>query len=170
MKVTLVISSLSCGGAEKVMSIIANYWAEKNWLITLLTFDDGRESPFYELHPNVIHRSLGFAWRSSSVFQGGLNNLNRLWVLRRSIKESRPDVAISFMDRTNVLTLLATLGLRLPVIISERNDPSRNRIGSIGWDLLRRWLYPMASCFVAQSQEMLAYFSAAVRRRARCAR
>lgn len=166
MRVTLVISSLFCGGAQKVISIMANYWAEKNWPINLLTFDDGRQSPFYELHPAIIHRPLGIAGRSSSIFRGVANNLHRLWVLRRSIRASRPDVVVSFMDRTNVLTLLATLGLKLPVVISERNDPTRNPIGSVGWDLLRRWLYPRASCFVAQTQEMLAYFKEAVHRRA----
>ncbi len=167
MRLVLVISSLLCGGAQKVMTIMANYWAEKGWQITLLSFDDGTVSPFYDLHPEVVHRPLGLASESASPFQGVLSNLNRILVLRQAIKEISPDVAISFMDRTNVLILLATLGLDLPVVVSERNDPTQKPIGNAGWALLRRLMYPRASCLVVQSKNVLPYYPLAVRHRAR---
>ena len=108
VKLTLIISSLSGGGAERVMSLMANYWAEKGWQITLLTFDDGREPPFYELYPTVIHRTLGIPSFSVASVEGFVNSLKQLWVLRRAIKESDPQVLISFMDKVNVLTLCQT--------------------------------------------------------------
>ena len=36
MKVTLVIYGLGGGGAERVMSIVANYWIGQGWDVTLI--------------------------------------------------------------------------------------------------------------------------------------
>src|SRR5260221_7246336 len=117
MRVTMVISSLSSGGAERVVSIMANYWAEKAWPVSLLTLDDGREAPFYKLHPKVIRVALGISAPSANRLQGILNNLKRIRTLRGGIRRSEPDVVIAFMEKVNVLTLLATVGLNLPVVV-----------------------------------------------------
>jgi glycosyltransferase involved in cell wall biosynthesis len=158
MRLTLVIYSLSAGGAERVMSILANYWAEKGWQVTLLTFEDGKQAPFYELHSAVTHRPLGIAGKSSNAVQGLKNNFWRLMTLRRAIRSSAPDAVVSFMSRTNVLVLLATLGLSFPVVISERSVPSSRSMGGM-WERLRHWAYGRSSCLVVQSQEVSDYFA-----------
>lgn len=38
MKLTLIISSLSSGGAERVMKGIANYWAKAGHDVSLITY------------------------------------------------------------------------------------------------------------------------------------
>lgn len=164
MKLTLIISSLSSGGAERVMSQMANYWAEKGWQITLLTFDDGRESPFYDLYPTVIHRTLGIPSFSVASVKSVVNSLKQLWVLQRAIKKSDPRVLISFMDKVNVLTLLATLWLGLPIIVSERTPPAQYPIGKL-WNTLRHWTYPWTTRLVVQSQDVLEYFSPVVQKK-----
>ena len=166
MRLTLIISSLSSGGAERVMSTMANHWAEKGRRITLLTFDDGSEPPFYDLHPKVNHYPLNLFKSSINPIERVGNALKRHWALRRAIVASRPQAVLSFIDTANVRVLLATLGLRLPVIVSERIDPAHHSIPK-RWSTLRRWLYPRATCLIVQTQDALAYFSVAVRRKAR---
>jgi len=51
MRLTFVISSMEAGGAERVLSILANHWSEKGWRITILTFS-GAPS-FFDLHPSI---------------------------------------------------------------------------------------------------------------------
>ena len=161
MRLTLVIWSLSCGGAERVLSRMANHWAARGWEVTLLTFD-GSEPPFFDLHPAVRHRPLGLATSRASV-----RRLARLLrVLRRAIRESAPRVVISFMDQINVLVLLATRGLGLPVVVSERVWPAHHAIGR-HWNVLRRWTYPWATRLVVQHRDVLQYFAAPVRRKGR---
>ncbi|MBD1945819.1 glycosyltransferase family 4 protein [Coleofasciculus sp. FACHB-712] len=164
MRLTLVIASLSAGGAERVMSIMANYWAAKRWKITLLTFDDGKVPPFYDLDCHVHHIRLGIARESLSLLVGIWNNLKRIQVLRAAIADSHPDVVISFIDKNNILTLLATRGLHIPVVVSERIHPAMYSIGGV-WELLRQWMYPKANRVVVVTARSLSYFSAQIQSR-----
>ena len=164
MKLTMIISSLSCGGAERVMSRIANYWAEKGWEITILTLSDGGKPPFFELHPKVIHHSLPFEPFSYSSIRNTINSLKQLLVLRRTIGESTPHVLISFMDKVNILVLWATIGMNFPVVISEHNSLEHHRIGRI-WDALRQLTYPLATCLTVLTPDDLTYFSSALQRK-----
>ena len=162
MRVTLIISSLSSGGAERVITTMANYWARKGWQITLLTMDNGGEPPFYDLHTAVSHHPLGVASVPETPFQGFVNNIRRLKVLRRAIRVATPQVVISFIDRTNVLVLASTLGTHVPIVVSERIDPRHCMIDE-PWATLRRLLYPFATRLVVQTEDVLSYFSASVR-------
>ncbi|PYL01454.1 MAG: glycosyltransferase family 4 protein, partial [Verrucomicrobia bacterium] len=165
MRLTLVISTLSSGGAERVMSIMANFWVRRDWPVTLLTFDDGSEKPFFNLDPQIIRIPLNVMGLSGNPFQGVANNWKRLLALRTAVRKSEPDAVLSFMDTVNVLTLLATVGLKTPVIVAERTDPASHPIGKT-WNLLRRWIYPLAAGLVVQSHDVLSFVSQRIRRRA----
>ena len=164
LRVTLVIYSLRGGGAERVMSIMANHWAERGWKVTLLTYDDGAEAPAYTLSGAVDHRHLGIEGASSGVVQAVRSNVRRLVVLRRAIRASGPDAVISFLDVVNVRTILATCGLGVPVAVSEHSDPSRHRIGAV-WQALRKWSYRYAASVVVLTPDALGYFPNAIRRK-----
>lgn len=163
MRITLVISSLRAGGAERVLSLMASYWADQGWPITLLTLSGSSETPFYPLHPAVSYRPLGVDAVSEQLGRAVANNARRLGVLREAVRTSKPDVVISFLDRANVLTLLATVGLGIPVVVSERIDP-RHRVLGQSWKLLRQLTYPLAARVVAQTEAALSYFPAHIRR------
>jgi GalNAc-alpha-(1->4)-GalNAc-alpha-(1->3)-diNAcBac-PP-undecaprenol alpha-1,4-N-acetyl-D-galactosaminyltransferase len=152
LKLTLVISSLSSGGAERVMSVMANYWAAKGWNITLITLDSV-SNDFYELDPRVERVGLAVMGESQNDFRAIMNNIYRILRLRHAIRESTPDVVVSFVDRMNVLTLLATRGLGLEVVVCERTDPSHHEFGR-HWSWLCRVTYPWADIIAAQNNQV----------------
>ena len=166
MRLTLVIPALSSGGAERVMATLANAWAKRGWAVTLLTFDDGRRPPFYPLDPAIVQRPLDLEGVSPTPIHGLVNNLRRWRTVRRAVVASRPDAVVSFMDQTNVLVLLATRGLRLPVVVAEHNDPAQQPVGPV-WERLRLALYPRAATVVMLSATAAAFFPSAIRRRVR---
>lgn len=144
------------------MATMANYWARKGWPITLITFDDGSVPPFFPLDSRIRHISLGVAGDSPHLLHALRNNWRRLRSLRRAIRDSQPQAVLSFLDKVNVTTILATRGLGLPVLVSERIDPHYYAIGAI-WTRLRRWTYPLAQHVVVQSQGARDYFLPALR-------
>jgi GalNAc-alpha-(1->4)-GalNAc-alpha-(1->3)-diNAcBac-PP-undecaprenol alpha-1,4-N-acetyl-D-galactosaminyltransferase len=150
LKLTLVISSLSSGGAERIMSVMANYWAAKGWNITLITLDSVLND-FYELDSRVKRVGLAVMGESQNDFKAIINNIYRISRLRHAIRKSTPDVVVSFVDRMNVLTLLSAFGLGLKIIISERSDPTQHKIGSI-WNIFRCITYPWADAIVVQNE------------------
>jgi GalNAc-alpha-(1->4)-GalNAc-alpha-(1->3)-diNAcBac-PP-undecaprenol alpha-1,4-N-acetyl-D-galactosaminyltransferase len=160
MRLTLVVSSLRRGGAERAMSLLANAWADRGDQVTLLTFDHGG-NPEYPLQPAIQRRSLGLLAESRIWVQGLWRNLHRVRVLRRAIRESNPDIIISLMDHTNVLTLFASRWLGVPVIVGEQIDPSLYQIGRT-WNFLRRHTYPWANALVCPANRSLSRFQAMI--------
>jgi len=149
MNITLVISSLTGGGAERVMSIIANYWVSNENTVTLITLDS-KKNDFYSIDMRVRRIGLDLIFDSTSFFSALKNNYVRLMKLRYAIRSAQPNVVISFEDTTNIMTLLSVLGLHVPVIVSERSDPRYHSITSI-YARLRNLLYPLADAVVVQT-------------------
>lgn len=162
-RVSIVIYSLGAGGAERVAARLASHWAEKGWRINIIVFESGMNRPFYELHPSVEYHPLGIASGSINLLHAVVLNIRRIRVLRRSLKASNPDLIVSFMSETNVVTLVASAGLRRPVIVREANDPFHEPIGKI-WKFLRRVTYPFADSVILLSEQSKNYFAASTRR------
>lgn len=165
MRITLIISGLTRGGAERVLCILASAWAEQGKEVVILTLDQGG-TPAYPIHPAVRLCSVDLLTESHHFLQGLVRNLRRIRVLRRAIRESNPDIVISFMDATNILTLLATRGLGIPVVVCEHVDPTHYGIGSV-WDRLRKLVYPMADELICLTPATLSRFQAMMRVRGR---
>jgi GalNAc-alpha-(1->4)-GalNAc-alpha-(1->3)-diNAcBac-PP-undecaprenol alpha-1,4-N-acetyl-D-galactosaminyltransferase len=160
MKLTLISSSLEVGGAERVMSILANYWAARGWQITILTFDDGLEPPFYDLDKRIDYRPLGIENRDGYSFSALKDNLRRIRILKKAIVASRPDVAISFVNKTNIMTLIACWGLKVPTIASEHVHPAFGGL-SKACQLLQKWVYRRADLIMVQTHSALSFFPSA---------
>lgn len=150
LRITCVVSSLGTGGAERVLAMLASAWADGGQQVTVLTLDDGREPPRQPLAGNVVHRALAVAATSTSAWEAVRNNVRRLRTIRAALRASRPDVIVSFGDQTNVLVLVASAALGVPVVVSERTSPDHHEIGG-WWRLLRRRAYPRAARVVVQT-------------------
>src|SRR6185503_9002343 len=109
------------GGAERVISEMANFWGAAGRPVTLITLEPPARD-FYRLHRSVRR----IAWSPPEKFpalRSLAQNTLGLRFLRRAIADSCPDVVVSFLDESNVRALACTLDLRIPIVISERSDP-----------------------------------------------
>ncbi len=152
-----MISSLQAGGAERVLSTMANFWAKKKWIISIVTFDEMSRHPFYDLDSRIRVFPLALFHNSSNLLSGIGHNCGRVRKLRQTIQQNAPDAIISFIDKTNVLVLFATLGMPIPVVVSERTDPHQYSFGRM-WNAFRLLAYSKAKSVVVQTQRAKEYF------------
>ncbi len=157
MKITLVIYAMGLGGAERVMATLANYWATHGWDVTLMTLVDGSKQPFYPLDPQVKLQPLGVAGVSGNPISAIWNVWQRVKVLRAEIIASQPDVVISFLSTTSVLTLIACWNSGLPVIVSKHVYPALSEAGKV-WQLLMKLTYRYADLVTVLTKDAVPFF------------
>jgi glycosyltransferase involved in cell wall biosynthesis len=159
LTLALVTASLGCGGAERVLSILANQWQKQGHKISIIILASSAEKPFYSLHPSIELVSIGQVdTEKLSFFERGKRIFCRLQRLRKALKSARPDVVISFIDIVNMMTLISTLGLKLKIVVSERIDPKYHKI-PLFYKFLRTITYHGASSIVVQTKSAARYFS-----------
>lgn len=151
MRIAIVISTLAGGGAERVLTEMVNAWAQRGWQVTIISWTAGHDEEAYAISPAVIRMPLDVLRKSDNWPSRLQNSTRRLTALRKALRRVRPDVILSFMAATNVTVLLASMGLRFPVVVSERSDPSTTANLSRVWRVLRRLIYRKADLVVAQT-------------------
>ena len=150
-KLLIFLGSLGRGGAERVVSILSNYFCSIGWKIKIGLL------LFYQVEYQVDDRIeiIDLAGKTQS-------RIKRLpgWIfsIRNLVKNEKPDIILAFAARINIIVQIACLGLKQKIIVSERNDPySDGR--SIAVDKMTRWLYPKAKAVVFQTKRAESYFN-----------
>ncbi len=166
MRIAFIISSLGSGGAEKVAVNLCNTWHALGHEISIVSFEAVGADPFYPVCEEIQILRLNLLSDSSSPRQGLLSNVLRIYKLRLTLKRINPDIAVSFMTETGILSALALLGSNLPLVISERIDPRSHPIATI-WQRLRKWTYPLASAVVVQTRPIRDHISSKIKINAR---
>lgn len=157
-KIAFCINSMEKGGAERVVSILANYFATNNevYIITVTNKDI-----LYELNSNIniIALAKNKSNKKENKFFKKISILPK--ILKRTIKLKKInnqydfDVIISFLPEASFITMLSKP--KCKVIISDRNDP-KVEYNSKVYNTIMKNLYPRASAFVFQTEDAKKYF------------
>ena len=143
MKLLFVITSLENGGAERVCASLANYFSAEHE-VEILYFSG---EIFYQINSKV---KLNKFTRNSRIPRLAA----KLLAIRGHAKDA--DCVISFMDSTNILSIIATAFLGRKLIISEH---SAHDFVGLKWRVLRRIFYPFASALTVLNKSDFNYYS-----------
>lgn len=142
MKISFITDSMHSGGAERVISVLANHFADKhNVEIICLTGDKS----FYPLKESITLTCLEPLY--------GKNLLKKFIWLFRNIKSDT--LVIAFMVNVYIFILAALLFRRVKIIVSERNDPTAH---ALPIRIMRKLLIGRAQRLVVQTQDIESYF------------
>ena len=148
-KILFYISTLKNGGAERVLTLMANYWARQGKEVTI-TYVINEEVGF-TIDSRIKLIGQESYKESKNFFEGLIANLNRIVRLRHIIKETKPDIVISFTTMCNIIAYFAKLGISVPLIISERTNPVAYPLSFI-WQRLKKIAYNHSDVLVLQTQ------------------
>ncbi len=156
MQLVFVIPSLSGGGAERVLVSVVRGLAARGHRITVVTIY-GPERDFFRLPEGIPRVALGLGKDTEGLAEKLWANVRRLAALRHAIRTARSEVVVSFLGRTNVLTLFATAGLGTPIVVAEHTDPVREPLPA-PWQRLRPIAYRRAARLVSVCSAIDQYF------------
>ena len=147
MKITFVTATLTSGGSERVMSIVANKMQERGYEVEIICLND--QIVFYPINEGIKITHV-------EVEAGTKSLPKKLWWFRKYIQKTQPDVVIAFMVSVYTVTLLALMGVDIPVISSVRNDPAYSNLRK---KITRKILLPRSAHVVVQTQQIKEFFS-----------
>ena len=165
MRIAFILPTFTAGGAERVASLLCNYWVEQGHDVIALTFEGAGDERVYHLDDRVRLRGIDALNRNRGLASRVGTNLRRLVRLRAALKGFKPDAIVAFTTEANLVAVWSALGLGVPVVVSERNQPDRPGLGYLT-RAVRRLSYPLAAALVVQTegiaQGMRARFGAPV--------
>lgn len=150
VRVAVVIHSLAGGGAERVAVDLAQHLHFRGYVVSVLTLS-GEGEDAYRLGSDIRRERIDIRRPARTIIQTIIFAFNQARRIRRKLIELDVEVLIALGDQNNVRVLLATIGSKIPTIISERVHPKHHDIGW-KWNLARRVTYPLCSFLVVQTR------------------
>lgn len=151
MKIDLIIGSLQSGGAERVVSLLANQFVKTNQQVRVVTF---RNIEKYEVDQNVtrvrLHKNLLFL--NYTLVRAFLHLLKFY-----RIKSNRPDIINSHIDTMSLATIPVALIYNIPIVVSEHFNHLGTK-NSLLTKLIRNVLYKKASAITILTKFDYEYF------------
>jgi glycosyltransferase involved in cell wall biosynthesis len=146
-RVVFIINSLAGGGAERTLVNLINFARDElsAFDVHLLLLD--REEERHDVNETV----------QKTILDARHGLVRSTIELYRALRRLRPDVTVSFLNRSNCANVMAAQLLRFPCIISERVHTTSHfgrNARSLANRLIVRLLYPLADAVVAVSDDV----------------
>lgn len=133
MKIDFISSSLTGGGAERVMVLLANFFVIKGHEVSIITFNDGDD---FKIDNRVKRVRLHFG----RIKNHTLRSICNLFFFYKK-KRNRPDFSISFLSRTNFISIISCKIFSIKTIVSEHSNHLRvgDKIRWFTWNCLYKY-------------------------------
>lgn len=154
-KIDFIIGSLGRGGAERVISILANFYAQENFDVNIVF-----------LLGNEVSYKISETIKITPLYGTTKSYLRRIpyWLrnLKRHFMSRKPDYIVSFVCRINLLTIMSFRKCKKKLkntrlIISERNDPRYDGRGALA-KFISKIIYPHANEIIFQTEIIKSMF------------
>ncbi|MDD4371671.1 MAG: glycosyltransferase [Anaerostipes sp.] len=156
-KICFVANELLGGGAERVMTVIANDLVSRGIKVSFMLLKSSQ--CVYTLDSRI----------KVNVLKGDSkkkNPIEQIRYIRKNIKKEKNTVYVSFLTYTNLYLIMASIGLGVRVIVSERNDPRYSIPGNFK-KIVRYFLYfsPWCKKIIFQTPGAMKYYPESIQKK-----
>lgn len=149
MKIDFYISSLSSGGAEKVLNSLAKKFAELNHEVSIISLE--KRPQFY----TVDHHICLYKYDNNSYGKVKIILYDYLSI-KKHMRFSNSDISISFLSRCNLLLLFCNFFTKRKIVVSDRNNPLKEH-SKLSF-IISNLLYIRANSIVIQTKSVKQYY------------
>lgn len=153
-KIAFHLNCLAQGGAERVVSNLANQFAAEGYEVYIAT--EWQEENEFAIDERVTRVHVGLREEDESK-----NRISKFFLrvkyLKEFLREYRPDVLIAFAQRANYRALMACGETNTPTVISIRTDPV-GHYDALSDKIQIKWLFPKAAGCVFQTTGQKEFF------------
>lgn len=156
-KIIIVTKSMYAGGAERVIAQLANYFVFRGVECQIIMTDD--EPVGYQLDNGI--KIIAIGKKSDNKL---IDRIKRYKSVKMIVKTEKPDLVLSMPEDTGIYVLWGLFGVKIPVYVSERNNPwvmPDVRITRI----LRKLMYPFAKGIIFQTEMAKSFFSKRIQKK-----
>lgn len=154
MKLAIYISGMSRGGTEKKVSNIANYMIAHGHEVVLVNAYRFEEE--FEVN-DAVKRLICEPTEEELPGNRIGNFIARYKKLRKIWIDEKPEVILSFIGKTNIMTLLTSRGLGIPVAVGVVGNPEVEYYNR-SLKLIARLLYRKADTVILQTKQSMSFF------------
>ncbi|MCH5248418.1 MAG: glycosyltransferase [Lachnospiraceae bacterium] len=162
-KIAFHLNCLEQGGAERVVSNLANQFAKKGYEVIVATEWYGDNEFKLDTKVKRVHVGLKEGDEKKNHL---IQILLRVKYLKEFIKEEKPDILIPFARKALYRGLMAAYFMKLPVLISIRTDPV-GHYDELSDKLQIPFLFPRADGCVFQTEGQREFFAPRLQKNSR---
>lgn len=148
MRIVFFISQLSYGGAERVVSTLANYSSAQGYEVYIILIN--AKSRRYSLDPKVKIIDLGFSVNIAGFISIPIIILKVYY----NIIRIKPNVIYSFVDTNNLIAYCVGKLTRTRTVLSERSNPKYFVNRSLSRLKIFKYVYSNCDCMVLQTNSV----------------
>lgn len=159
-KIVFLVSSMGRGGAERVVSILANEYIKMGWEVDICML-------LHNIMSYNVNKKVNIIDLSYERYGFFLNRIKGLFSLRKYVKNNHADIYVPFLSKISVLFMLATLGLDLNgkrIVSSERIDPYSVKYPKI-LRILINIAFLKSNNIVFQSKKAMSFYSKKIQKK-----
>ncbi|TCL59418.1 glycosyltransferase involved in cell wall biosynthesis [Kineothrix alysoides] len=162
-KIAFHLNCLEQGGAERVVSNLANQFAKEGYEVLIATQWYGENE--FQIDERIRRVHVGLTEEDEKKSRA-MQFFLKISHLKAFMKEEKPDVLIAFAQRANYRALMASFFMRVPVIISVRTDPM-GHYDALSDKIQIPLLFPRAAGCVFQTEGQREFFAPFLQKKSR---